>query len=255
MTVPEQIVRSKMMPGHVLSNTALSSRLYSLRIEVAQLPFVAGQFVRLELTINDAKVAKPYSLVNTPDDQVAEIFYNVVPGGLLSNALASLQAGDPIFISQPATGFFTLKETPQARDIWLIATGTGLGPFLSILRTDELWERFEHVVLVHGVPLVEELVYQEIIKGLSDKYKDRFRYVSCVTREDNPLGLRGRATDMLANGLLEQKAGLEINKSDSSVMLCGSRSMITDMQKLLALRGMCKHLRHSPGQIVNEQYF
>jgi ferredoxin--NADP+ reductase len=244
-----------MLDGRVISNVALTSRLYALRIEVSLSPFEAGQFVRLQLTINGEKVAKPYSLVNAPDDPVAEVFFNTVPGGLLSNALAELQAGDSVGISQPATGFFTLNGAPAARDLWLIATGTGLGPYLSILRTTQLWERFERVVLVHGVPLREELAYQNITGTIQRERGDRFQYISCVSRENNPNGYRGRVTDALDCGELERRAGFEINQSDSAVMLCGNHSMITDMQALLAQRDMRKHLRHKPGQIIIEQYF
>jgi len=255
MSTPAQIVRSKVMEGRVESNIALTSRLYSLRLESQLLPFEAGQYVRLELTVQDEKVARPYSLVNAPDDPSAEIFFNTVPGGLLSNALAQLKPGDPVGISQPATGFFTLNDTPVARDLWMIATGTGLGPYLSILRTAQLWERFEHVVLVRGVPLREELVYQDIIDLAQRRHPTRFRYISCVSRESNPSGCNGRVTDTLTRGELEQRASIEISQSDSAVMLCGNHSMITDMQHLLAQRGMQKHLRHKPGQILIEQYY
>ncbi len=255
MPTPTQIVRSQLLDGRVLSNTALTSRLYALRIAVDLLPFEAGQFVRLELTLDGEKVAKPYSLVNAPGDPVAEVFFNTVPEGRLSNALAHLKAGDPVAISQPATGFFTLSGTPPARTLWMIATGTGLGPYLSILRTAELWERFEHVVLVHGVPVQEELVYRTLIANLHSEHPDSFKFVSCVSREDNPFGLQGRITDVLDRGKLERHAGLEITQSDSAVMLCGNHQMIADMQALLAPRGLRKHLRHKPGQIIIEQYF
>jgi len=255
MPTPTQIARSEMRNGQVLSNTALTKRLYALRIEVELLPFEAGQFVRLELVIDGVKVARPYSLVNKPGDPVAEVFFNTVPGAQLSNALAVLRKSGTVAVSQPATGFFVLDGTPVARDLWLIATGTGLGPYLSILRTPQLWERFENVVLVHGVPLREELVYQDVINLVQEMYADRFGYISCVSREANPAGITGRITDALRCGELERRAGLPITASDSSVMLCGNHSMINDMRLLLAERNMQRHLRHKPGQILTEQYF
>ena len=255
MPTPTQVVRSQMLEGRVVSNTALTTRLYALRIAVNLSPFEAGQFVRLELTLDGEKVAKPYSLLNAPGDREAEVFFNTVPEGRLSNALANLKAGDPVAISQPATGFFTLSGTPPARDLWMIATGTGLGPYLSLLRTTELWERFEHVVLVHGVPVCEELVYRTLIDSVRSDHPDKFQFISCVSREDNPSGLRGRVTELLDAGTLELQSGLEISQSDSAVMLCGNHQMITEMQALLAQRGLRKHLRHKPGQIIIEQYF
>jgi ferredoxin--NADP+ reductase len=255
MPTPTQIVRSEMRIGSVISNTALTRRLFSLRIAVELLPFEAGQFVRLELVIAGEKVARPFSLVNAPDDPVAEVFFNTVPGGQLSNALAQLRKNDTVAVSQPATGFFVLDGTPVARDLWLIATGTGLGPYLSILRSPRLWQRFGNVVLVHGVPTCEELVYQDVINPIEKKYADRFHYISCVSREANPAGLTGRITEAIKGGALEQRAGLTIAAADSSVMLCGNHAMINDMKSLLAERDMRRHLRHKPGHILTEQYF
>ena len=250
-----QIVRSQLIAGRVLSNTALATRLYALRITAPLLPFEAGQFVRLELEIENEKIARPYSLVNAPGDPVAEVLFNTVPDGRLSNALARLRPGDPVGISQPATGFFTLSGTPQARILWMFATGTGLGPYLSMLRTAQLWERFEHILLVHGVPLREELVYRDIMDAAQAEHPGRFQYISCVSREDNPGGFRGRVTEIVEQGGLERRTGIVISRTASAVMLCGSHNMINDMQKLLSQRGMRKHLRHAPGQIVVEQYF
>jgi ferredoxin--NADP+ reductase len=244
-----------MQQGRVLSNTAFTARLYALRIEVQLAAFEAGQFVRLQLSIDDEAVAKPYSLVNPPADPVAEVFFNTVPGGLLSNALAGLQAGDPIAVSQPATGFFTLSGTPAARDLWLFATGTGLGPYLSILRTPQLWQRYKNVALVHGVPLREELVYSDIITAVQNEHADNFHYLPCVSREAGPDGMQGRVTDLFEAGELERRSGLFITPADSAVMLCGNHNMIVDMQSLLARRDMRKHLRHKPGHIITEQYF
>ncbi len=249
------IQRSAYTTGTVISNTQLTGRLYVLRIDMDSQPFTAGQFVRLQLTVDGEKVAKSYSLVNAPDDPVAEVFFNTVPGGRLSNALAALRKGDELEISQPANGFFTLEETPHKRDLWLIATGTGLGPYLSILRDEMVWEFYENVVLVHGVAVCEELVYQDVINTISTTYPGRFQYLSCVTREANPDGIEGRVTDALSSGQLEEKTGLTINADNSAVMLCGNHAMIDDMKALLKVRDMDKHLRHKTGNIVTEQYF
>jgi ferredoxin--NADP+ reductase len=255
MSTPSPVVRSSILSGLVVSNVALTHRLYSLRIAAQLLPFEAGQFVRLELSLAGDTFARPYSLVNAPTDPVAEVFFNTVPGGVLSNALAQLQGGDYIGISQPATGFFVIDGVPAAKTLWMFATGTGLGPYLSMLRTQKLWQRFENVVLVHGVPLVEELVYQANIVAAARSYPHRFHATSCVSREQNSAGLQGRITDALASGELEKRVGIALSPDDSSVMLCGNHSMISDMQALLQARGMRRHLRHKPGHVVTEQYF
>jgi ferredoxin/flavodoxin---NADP+ reductase len=255
MVTPAQIVRSEIVAGRVVSKTALTSRLYSLRIDVDLQAFTAGQFVRLELSIDGLKEARPYSLVNAPSDPGAEVFFNIVPGGRLSNALAALAAGDTVGVSRPATGFFTLEHTPAQRDLWMVATGTGLGPFLSILRTARLWEQYKRVVLVHGVPLREELVYREIIAAAQSAHPGRLAYVPCVSREANPEGIQGRLTDALRRGELEDRAGMTLTAADSAVMMCGNQAMINDLQALLVERQMSRHLRRKPGHFVTEQYF
>jgi ferredoxin--NADP+ reductase len=200
-------------------------------------------------------VAKSYSLINAPGEPVTEIFYNLVPNGKLSTALVQLRAGDTIEVSQPANGFFVLDEIPQVRHLWLMATGTGLGPYLSILKTAQAWERFEKIVLVHGVPLVSELAYAELIQSFADQHPDQFRFISCVTREANPNGLEGRITSNFESGALEAAAGITPDPQDSHVMLCGNHEMLNEMKTLLAQRGMQRHLRHKPGHITTEQYF
>lgn len=249
------IVRSNFITGEVIENREWAERLFSLRIQVEQQPFKAGQFVRLQLPVNGEKTAKSYSLVNAPDEPDIEVLYNTVPGGQFSNRLAGLNAGDSIEVSQPAQGFFVLDEIPVSKHLWMFATGTGLGPYISILKTAEIWERFEKLVLVHGTPLVEELVYADLISSWQQSNPEQFRFTSCVTREQNSVGLHGRVTDLLAKGFLEKQVGLEIRKESSHIMLCGSHNMIDDMKTSLAERGMKKHLRHKPGHITTEQYF
>jgi ferredoxin--NADP+ reductase len=219
------------------------------------MPFKAGQFVRLQLPVDGDRLAKSYSLVNAPDEPDVEVFYNRVPGGRFSNSLASLQAGDSIEVSQPANGFFVLDEIPASRHLWMFATGTGLGPYISILKTSVVWERFEKIVLIHGAPLVQELAYADLIGSWQQNNPEQFRFAACVTREQNPAGLHGRVTELLAKGELEQRIGLGISHQHSHVMLCGNHNMIKDMRDVLAERGMSKHLRHQPGQITTEEYF
>ena len=137
----------------------------------------------------------------------------------------------------------------------MFATGTGLGPYISILKTAEVWGSFEKIVLIHGAPLVKELAYADQIETWQQTNPDQFRFTSCVTREKNLAGLHGRVTELLANGELEEQVGLKIEKESSHVMLCGNHNMIDDMKASLAERGLRKHLRHKPGQITTEKYF
>lgn len=253
------IVRTSWHDAEVVENHRWTERMLSLRLRSEAMPFTAGQFVTLRLPVavngETELVAKSYSLINAPHEPEVEIFYNIVPNGKLSNALAMLQAGDQLEISQPAKGFFVLDEIPDVPNLWMIATGTGLGPYLSILKTEEPWKRFRKIVLVHSVPFARELAYADLIAKFAEQHPEQFRFVSCVTREANRDGLESRVTDALANGTLEQFAGVHINVEDTHVMLCGNHNMLNDMKALLGERGMQRHLRHKPGHITTEQYF
>jgi ferredoxin-NADP reductase len=126
-------------------------------------------------------LARPYSFVNAPGDAPHEFLIVELPQGMLSPRLAQLREGDAVWIGN-AHGFFVCDEVPAATALWMMATGTGIAPFLSMLRTDELWRKFERVVLVHGVRWVEELVYPKVIASVQRERGDRFFYAPFVSR-------------------------------------------------------------------------
>lgn len=249
-------IKSHWVTGSVLENKVWTERLFSLRLKADDLlPFEAGQFVRLQLTVDGEAIDKSYSLVNAPNDPILEVFYNTVPDGKLSNALAALKAEDAIHISQPAAGFFTLTQLPTAKNLWMIATGTGLGPYLSMLQTEQAWKQFETITLVHGAPIKAELAYVDLITEIKEQHPAQFDFISCVSREANPEGLEGRVTTAMESGELEKLADRQISQEDSHVMLCGNHGMINDMKALLEQRGMKPHQRFQPGHYSIEQYF
>ena len=144
---------TKWLEGTVLGQTRWTERLLSLKVDAPLHMFEAGQFGKLALGALDARgerIARPYSFVNPPGQAPLEFYYGVVPEGPLSPLLAQLKPGDRIFLSPRPAGFLVLPEVPDAENLWLISTGTGIGPFLSILRTEEPWTRFRRVVLVHA---------------------------------------------------------------------------------------------------------
>jgi ferredoxin--NADP+ reductase len=241
--------------GRVVQNKAWSQRLYSLRIDAAIEPFSAGQFTKLGLRIDGEIVGRPYSLVNPPDAQPLDFYFIVVPGGPLSARLAALQTGDAVLVAPRAAGFLILAEVPPARDLWLMATGTGIGPFLSILRTAEPWQRFERVVLVHAVRTVAELSYADEIRGIAAAHPVQFVFVPFVSREPCDSALTGRVPAAIADGRLEARADIALNAANSQVMLCGNPQMVEDTTAALAERGLKKHRRKDPGQITVENYW
>jgi len=244
--------------GRVIENRRWTEALFSLRVEGPELSFEAGQFVRLALDMKDgdpgSRVARPFSFINPPDDPVLEFYGIVVPEGPLSPRLARLAPGDVLYVAANPAGFLVLSEVPAARSLWLISTGTGIAPFLSILRTKAPWERFENVVLVHAVRYARELVYQELIReiGLNSP---GFRYRSFVSREAHSTSLAGRIPAAVRDGRLERSAGLELSPQSSHVMLCGNPDMLKDAAAALAERGMRKHRRRSPGHITMESFW
>lgn len=243
----------KWLAGRILQNRHWTEALFSLRVGGAQLSFEAGQFVRIALDIGGSRVARPFSLVNTPDDAVLEFYGIVVPEGPLSPRLARLAPGDELFVARNPAGFLVLSEVPDAETLWLVSTGTGLAPFLSILRTDAPWRRFRNVVLVHAVRFSQELTYRETIDAL--RQSRGLRYVSFVSREAAAGALAGRIPAAMRDGRLEAAAGLKIAADSSQVMLCGNPDMLKDATAALAERGMRKHRRRSPGHITVESFW
>jgi ferredoxin/flavodoxin---NADP+ reductase len=241
------------LEAKVLDNRHWTDALFSLRVAGPSLAFEAGQFVRLAMDIDGERIARPFSFVNPPADPVHEFYGIVVPEGPLSPTLARLQPGDTLHVAPNPAGFLVLSEVPDAETLWLISTGTGIAPFLSILRTEAPWRRFRHVVLVHAVRHARELVYREMIEDLVKK--NLLRYVTFVSREAHPGSLAGRIPAAVRDGRLEQAAGLGVAPESSQVLLCGNPDMLRDVTAALVERGLRKHRRRNPGQISVESFW
>lgn len=242
------------LQGTIIERRQWTDGLFSLRFEAPLGEFKAGQFVRVALDIDGERVGRPYSLVNAPHEPLLEIYFNVVKGGPLTPHLAALEPGDTLWLSNTANGFMTLDELPEAKHLWLLATGTGIGPFLSILKTDAPWSRFERIVLGHSVQHARELAYRDLIDSLLEAHGEQLRYVPLVTRESMAGALSQRIPATLASGALEARAGIRMTAETSHVMLCGNSAMITDVTEELAKRAMHRHRRREPGHITTEKY-
>ena len=242
------------LTGEVVEKIQWNKRLYSLRIQADFQAFMPGQFVRVALDINGERVARPYSLVNKPGEEFLEIYFNIVDEGPLSPKLAVLKVGDEIFVTDRANGFLTVAEVPECKHLWLLATGTGVGPFLSILKSEEVWQRFEKVVLGYSVRNASELTYQEQIAAIEDLHAKQFSFVPFVTREKTETALDQRIPRCLVDGSFEKRAGIVINEGDSHIMMCGNSAMISSVSELLEERGLRKHRRREPGHITTEKY-
>ena len=241
--------------GKVVGQKQWSKTLYSLYVESDIEPFEAGQFVKMALKINGEVVGRPYSLVNPPDHRPLEIYYVEVPNGPLTSRLVKLESGDEILVAPRAHGFMIIDEVPQAKHLWLMATGTGVGPFLSILATDKPWQRFERVVLVFAVRALSDLSYQERISQISVKYPGQFTFIPFLSREFSDFALPGRIPQAIIDGRLEAHAGIKISTENSQIMLCGNPQMVKDTTNALIERGLKKHRRFDHGQITAENYW
>ena len=239
----------KWLAGRVVENRHWTDALFSLRLEGAALSFQAGQFVRIALDINGERVARAFSFVNPPDDPVLEFYGVIVPEGPLSPRLAKLAPGDTLYVAHNPAGFLVLSEVPDAETLWLVATGTGIAPFLSILRTETPWQRFRNIVLVHAVRYERELTYKDVVRGTAA------RYVTFVSREAAAGSLAGRIPAAMADGRLEQAAGIKLAPETSHVMLCGNPQMLRDATAALMARGMRKHRRRARGHITVESFW
>jgi ferredoxin--NADP+ reductase len=241
---------AKFLEGRVLENRHWTDALFSLRVEAPEVGFEAGQFVRIAL---EETLARPFSFVNPPQDPVLEFYGIIVPEGPLSPRLARLGSGERLLVARNPAGFLVLSEVPDTENLWLVSTGTGIAPFLSILRTPTPWRRFRNVVLVHAVRHARELVYADMIRKISTE--KGLRYVTFVSRESAPGSLAGRIPAAMRDGRLEAAAGLPLDAQRSHVMLCGNPQMLRDAAEALGERGLRKHRRRNPGHITVESFW
>jgi len=246
---------SNWIDAKVIENKHWTDALYSLKVEADIGEYEAGQFGRLGLMIEDKIVGRPYSFVSAPNEDFYEFYSINIPEGLLSPKLAELKAGDHVYLGKKPNGFLVLNEVPESDDLWMISTGTGLGPFLSIAKTEEPWKRFKKVVLIHAVRHANELTYKDLINSIKTQHPDQFDYVPFVSREDTDFALPGRIPQALENGTLEDRVNLKIENGKSQIMLCGNPDMVKDVRKTLQERGLTKNLRRTPGSISTENYW
>lgn len=241
------------LTGKVVEKKRWNERLFSLSIRCDFNTFESGQFVRVALDIDGERVARPYSLVNKPDDEFLEIYFNIVEEGPLTPKLAGLESGDVIFVTDRANGFLTITEVPECRYLWMLATGTGVGPFLSMLKNNDVWQRFEKVVLGYSVRDLSELAYQQQITAIESQRERQFSFIPFVTREKVDGAINQRITESIEDDSLEKRTGIIIDE-DSHIMMCGNSAMISSVTEVLEKRGLRKHRRREPGHITTEKY-
>jgi ferredoxin--NADP+ reductase len=248
---------------NVLSVHHWNDTLFSFRTtRDPALRFESGHFVMIGLEVEGKPLMRAYSIASPHYDEHLEFFSIKVQNGPLTSRLQHLRVGDPVLISKKPTGTLVLRDLKPGKHLYLFATGTGLAPFLSITQDPETYEKFEKVVLMHGVRQVNELAYQDLFQEhlpehefLGEMLRGKLVYYPTVTRE--PFRNRGRLTDVIESGQLFADTGLPpLDPAVDRAMICGSPSMLKDTAAMLDARGF-EISPHTgvPGDYVIERAF
>ena len=226
------------------------------------LRFKNGQFVMIGLEVDGKPLARAYSVASPNYEDHLEFFSIKVQDGPLTSRLQHLKVGDSLLVSRKPTGTLVLDDLLPGRNLYMLSTGTGLAPFMSLIQDPEAYERFDKIVLIHGVRYVNELAYQEFItrelpehEYLGDDIREKLVYYPTVTREDYPT--MGRLTDHIRTGKLFEDTGLPpMDPKQDRAMICGSPAMLDESSQVLDELGFKVSPRMGePGDYVIERAF
>lgn len=248
----------------VLSVHHWTNEYFSLRTtRNAGFRFESGQFVMIGLPdpAGGRPLLRAYSVASAHYDEHLDFFSIKVPGGPLTSRLQHVQPGDTVLVGTRATGTLTLGNLLPGETLWLLATGTGLAPFLSVIQDPETYERFENVVITHTCRTVADLAYADFLSHelgenelFGEEVKRKLRYYPTVTRE--PFKTQGRVTPLLQSGQISRDLGLpEFNIERDRVMLCGSQSMLDDVTAFLEGLGFDHGNSGEKGHFLTERAF
>lgn len=271
----------------VLSKTTWTPNLFSFTVSRPDsFKFTAGQFVRLGVnpsqlqhykqqnemsneaiddklnTALNEDIFRAYSIVSSPFDEVLEFFSIVILDGAFTSQLQHLQIGDELLLNTLPFGFLTLAryQKPLPKDLWLLATGTGLAPFLSMLQDLKTWQDYETIVLAYSARSLAELAYIEKIKSLQEDFGSlvdnpaKLIFIPIVTREPIEGALTERLPKLLLDGTLQARAGMALDIDSTHVMLCGNPDMVEDTKEALKTLGLVMN-RRGEGNIAVENYW
>ena len=241
-----------------------TERLFSFTITRPQsFRFRSGEFVMIGLPGADKPVLRAYSIASPAWAEEIEFLSIKVSDGPLTSKLQLIQPGDPILMGRKTTGTLVLDALKGGKRLFLISTGTGLAPFLSVARDPEAYQRFERLIVVHTVREAAELAYRDLFEReifddplIGDEAKAQLSYLPSVTRE--PFARRGRVTDRIRSGEFFRDAGLStgaFNPDVDRVMLCGSMDMIKETAALIEGYGLVEGSNSNPGDYVLERAF
>ena len=253
---------SAFLEEKVLSVHHWTDRLFSFTTtRDPALRFSNGHFTMIGLRVEGKPLLRAYSIVSANYEEHLEFLSIKVPDGPLTSRLQHIQVGDTIIVGKKPTGTLLIDYLLPGRRLYMLSTGTGLAPFMSIVRDPETYEKFEQVILVHGVREVDELAYHDLLvkhlpehEFLGEMVTDKLRYYPTVTRES--FVNQGRITELIESGKLFADLGVPaFNAAEDRVMICGSPAMLRDLKGMLEHRGFKEGNTTRPGDFVIERAF
>lgn len=254
---------SKYSSERVLSVHHWNDSLFSFKTtRDPGLRFENGQFVMIGLEVDGRPLTRAYSIASPNYEEHLEFFSIKVPNGPLTSRLQHLKVGDELLVSRKPTGTLVIHDLKPAKNLYLLSTGTGLAPFMSVIQDIEAYDRYEKIVLIHGVRYLSELAYADFIEKelpnnefFGDIVSEKLIYYPTVTRE--PFRNQGRLTDLINSGKLFDDIGLlPLDSANDRAMICGSPHMLDDTAALLDSKGFIVSPRIGvPGDYVIEHAF
>ncbi|WP_109077399.1 ferredoxin--NADP reductase [Aggregatibacter kilianii] len=226
----------------------------------ADFDFIAGQFAKLGFMNGEEYVSRAYSMISAEDAEHLDFYAILIEGGVMSAHFAQMKAGDTLLLEKKAVGFFTVNRIPQGKDLILLATGSGIAPFLSMLESEQFWHKADKIMLVHSVSYADDLVFEQYLANLKahsvvGKYAEKLVYQPVVTREKMPGALHRRIPQLLASGELEQALNIQFNKADTRFLICGNPAMVKESYDYLKAQGYALHRMRKDGEIMMENAF
>jgi ferredoxin--NADP+ reductase len=246
----------------VLSVHHWTDRLFSFTTtRDTSLRFSNGHFTMIGLRVNDKPLLRAYSIVSPNYEEHLEFLSIKVQDGPLTSRLQHIQVGDSLIVGKKPTGTLLIDYLTPGKRLYLLSTGTGMAPFLSIIRDPDTYEKFEQVILVHGTREVKELAYHDYLTTelpqheiLGEMVSQQLLYYPTVTRE--PYKHQGRVTTVIENGQLAADLGIpQLNAAEDRVMICGSPEMLRDLKTMMEVRGLKEGNTTTPGDFVIERAF
>jgi ferredoxin--NADP+ reductase len=253
---------SAFLEEKVLSVHHWTDRLFSFTTtRDPALRFSNGHFTMIGLRVDGKPLLRAYSIVSANYEEHLEFLSIKVPDGPLTSRLQHIQVGDTVIVGKKPTGTLLVDYLLPGKRLYMLSTGTGLAPFMSIVRDPEAYDRFDQIILVHGVREVDELAYHDMLvehlpqhEFLGEMVTDKLRYYPTVTRE--PFKNQGRITELIENGKLFSDLGVPaFNPAEDRIMICGSPEMLKQLKHMLEARGFHEGNTTRPGDFVIERAF